>query len=44
MAKTKIEPERKKDDPCHKGYAMLGMKEKNGKKVPDCVKQKRVEK
>jgi len=28
---------KKKDDPCWKGYKKLGMKVKNGKKVPDCV-------
>jgi len=26
-----------KKDPCWKGYEQLGMKMKNGKKVPDCV-------
>ena len=26
-----------KDDPCWKGYEMVGMKDKNGKKVPNCV-------
>lgn len=24
-------------DPCWKGYEMIGMKDKNGKKVPNCV-------
>lgn len=24
-------------DPCWKGYEMIGMKKKNGKKVPNCV-------
>lgn len=27
-------------DPCWKGYEMVGHKEKNGKKVPNCVKKK----
>lgn len=26
-----------KNDPCWKGYEMVGMKDKNGKKVPNCV-------
>ena len=26
-----------KDDPCWKGYEMIGMKKKNGKEVPNCV-------
>lgn len=26
-------------DPCWKGYEMVGQKEKNGKKVPNCVKK-----
>jgi predicted RNA binding protein YcfA (HicA-like mRNA interferase family) len=26
-----------KSDPCWKGYEMVGMKDKNGKKVPNCV-------
>lgn len=28
-----------KDDPCWKGYEMLGTKNKNGRKVPNCVKK-----
>lgn len=27
----------KENDPCWKGYKMVGMKKKNGKKVPNCV-------
>jgi hypothetical protein len=27
------------EDPCWKGYKMLGMKKKNGRKVPNCVKE-----
>lgn len=26
------------EDPCWEGYEQQGMKEKNGKKVPNCVK------
>lgn len=26
-----------KDDPCWKGYEMIGMKMKDGRKVPNCV-------
>ena len=29
--------EEKKNDPCWKGYEMVGMKDKGGKKVPNCV-------
>ena len=29
--------EEMKKDPCWKGYNMVGTKEKNGKKVPNCV-------
>ncbi len=25
------------DDPCWKGYEQIGMKEKDGKQVPNCV-------
>jgi hypothetical protein len=32
--------EKMKDDPCWKGYQAVGMKTKNGKKVPNCVKVK----
>lgn len=27
----------KKDDPCWNGYEQVGMKEKDGKQVPNCV-------
>ena len=30
---------KKKDDPCWAGYTQYGMKDKNGKKVPNCVKE-----
>ena len=29
--------EKRKDDPCWKRYEQVGMKEKNGKEVPNCV-------
>lgn len=32
-----------KKDPCWKGYEMVGMKDKNGKKVPNCVPVKEEE-
>lgn len=31
----------KNDDPCWKGYERVGSKIKNGKKVPDCVPEKK---
>lgn len=31
------EAKKKKSDPCWKNYKQLGMKKKNGKKVPNCV-------
>lgn len=31
--------ENKKEDPCWKGYEQQGMKTKDGKKVPNCVKK-----
>ena len=32
--------EHKKDDPCWEGYEMIGMKMKDGRKVPNCVPSK----
>lgn len=32
------------DDPCWKNYKQAGMKEKNGKQVPNCVPDKKVSK
>ena len=32
-----LEEEKKKKDPCWKGYEQIGMKEKDGKEVPNCV-------
>ena len=34
---TSLEEKKKKDDPCWKDYEMVGMKEKDGKEVPNCV-------
>lgn len=31
------EPELDEEDPCWDGYQQVGMKKKNGKKVPNCV-------
>jgi len=33
----------KGEDPCWKGYEMVGMKKKNGKEVPNCVPKESVE-
>ena len=33
--------ERKEDDPCWSGYEMIGMKTKGGRKVPNCVPEKK---
>lgn len=33
----KVLKEKRKDDPCEAGYEQYGMKEKNGRKVPDCI-------
>jgi len=37
----KTESTKKKDDPCWKGYKKLGMKIKDGKKVPNCVQEEK---
>ncbi len=39
--KPKISTDKKTDDPCWKGYKQVGMKEKNGKQVPNCVRDKK---
>ncbi|WP_168194056.1 hypothetical protein [Pontibacter sp. SGAir0037] len=40
MANTsKSKNSSKQDDPCWKGYEQVGMKDKNGKQVPNCVPQ-----
>jgi hypothetical protein len=38
---TKKADKKKKADPCWKGYKKLGTKMKGGKKVPDCVPEKK---
>lgn len=38
--KSKDEKVSEDDDPCWKGYEMIGMKKKNGKDVPNCVPKK----
>ena len=41
VEKVKEDSKDMKDgDPCWKGYEMVGMKEKNGKEVPNCVPKK----
>ena len=35
----KLKEAKKKDDPCWAGYTQYGMKDKDGKKVPNCVKE-----
>jgi hypothetical protein len=35
--------EKENNDPCWKGYKQLGMKKKNGKKVPNCVPEEALE-
>lgn len=34
-----LEELKSSDNPCWKGYTMLGTKKKNGKEVPNCVKE-----
>lgn len=36
---SKFLDEESKENPCWDGYKQLGMKDKNGKKVPNCVKE-----
>ena len=38
-ATQEIDEEKMKKDPCWDGYEMIGTKEKDGKKVPNCVKK-----
>ena len=35
--RVKMDVQKEAADPCWKGYQMVGMKDKNGKKVPNCV-------
>jgi hypothetical protein len=39
-----VKEAKKKDDPCWKGYEQVGMKEKDGKEVPNCVPKKKKKK
>jgi hypothetical protein len=41
MATSKSKKKKTTEDPCWKGYKQIGMKTKNGKKVPDCVPVKK---
>jgi hypothetical protein len=41
---AKILAELQEEDPCWKGYTQVGMKDKDGKKVPNCVPSKGVPK
>lgn len=34
-----LSEEKKSDDPCWKGYTQYGMKKKDGKEVPNCIKE-----
>ncbi len=36
--------ETKEKDPCWNGYEQKGMKEKNGKQVPNCIPEKKSKK
>lgn len=38
-ATQEVDEEKMKNDPCWDGYEMIGTKEKDGKKVPNCVKK-----
>ena len=40
-AAAKKSAKRKTADPCWKGYEQVGEKTKNGKKVPNCVPEKK---
>lgn len=42
--KPKAISDKQSIDPCWKGYKQLGMKEKNGKQVPNCVPDKKATK
>ena len=41
MAKEKKSTKKDSSDPCWKGYEKIGMKTKAGKKVPNCVPEKK---
>ena len=36
-----IDKRKKRKNPCWKGYEMIGMKKKGGRKVPNCVPKKK---
>ena len=38
--KTEKKPSKSTDNPCWNGYEKIGMKTKEGKKVPNCVPKK----
>ncbi len=38
---TRKKPAKKDSNPCWKGYEQIGMKTKDGKQVPNCVKKKK---
>lgn len=40
ITKTNIMAKKKDNDPCWKNYEQVGMKTKEGKKVPNCVPKK----
>jgi hypothetical protein len=42
--KPKATSDKRTDDPCWKNYKQVGMKEKNGKQVPNCVPDKKLAK
>lgn len=46
ITKFKLFNEKKKEDPCWKGYKQIGMKKKDGKEVPNCVpdEERKIEK
>lgn len=44
MAARKKPVAKSTDDPCWKGYKQIGLKEKNGKQVPNCVPDKKASK
>lgn len=37
---NKTDPQSRTKNPCWKGYEAYGMKDKNGKSVPNCVRRK----
>ncbi len=39
--KTQTKTQKKSKDPCWKGYEQVGMKKKDGNKVPNCVPKKK---